>query len=419
MSIAGGICVVAGEASGDAQIAPVLKALRAELAAVGAHDVPFWGAAGPHMRAMGVECVVPTEDLAVMAFSEILPAYFRVRNAYDSLLEEIEKRRPVAVILVDYPGFNLKLARDAFLRGNTVLYHIAPKVWAHGWNRVGALGDYTHLVTSILPFEESLLRNAGVNARFVGNPLADAVKRFRAENSLHSLSRDRVQIAVLPGSRKSELKALVPLYLRSLFALEKKLMRPILGRVPVAATLSVEEVRSLFQAAAEQAGISSEWLSSRVSLEESSTYAILNEADYCWVCSGTAALEVGLFGVPNSVAYRTSLVSALIMKALIQVPYVSLGNLCARRAIVPEFLQFQATEENLVNHAVALLQDESARRGMISDLHGLVRLFPEGAAERAAKLMTQTLLENLLPDVDKYRRHAQVRADLLTRRGAA
>jgi lipid-A-disaccharide synthase len=413
MSIAGGICVVAGEASGDAQIAPVLKALRNELAAVGAHDVPFWGAAGPYMRAMGVECLVPTEDLAVMAFSEILPAYFRVRNAYDCLLEEIEKRRPVAVILVDYPGFNLKLARDAFLRGNTVLYHISPKVWAHGWNRVGALGNYTHLVTSILPFEESLLRNAGVNARFVGNPLADAVKLYRAENVVSREARNGVEIAILPGSRKSELRALVPLYLRSLFALEKRLMKPVLGRVPVAQTLAVEDVRSLFRTSAEQAGISLEWLDSHVSLEENATYAILNEADYCWVCSGTAALEVGLFGLPNSVAYRTSLASALIMKALLQVPYVSLGNLCARRAVVPEFLQFQANEENLVTHALAMLQNEPARRSMTSELQGLVRLFPEGAAERAAKLMTQTLLENMLPDAEKYRRHSQVQDSLL------
>jgi lipid-A-disaccharide synthase len=413
MSISGGICVVAGEASGDAQIAPVLKALRAELEAVGVPDVLFWGAAGPHMRAMGVECLVPTEDLAVMAFAEIVPAYFRVRNAYDCLLEEIEKRRPVAVILVDYPGFNLKLARDAFLRGNTVLYHIVPKVWAHGWNRVEALANHTHLVTSILPFEEGLLRAPGVNCRFVGNPLADAVKLFRQENARSREARDRVEIAILPGSRKSELRALIPLYLRSLFALEKKLMKPVWGRVPVAQTLAVEEVQELFQTAAAQAGISAEWLSSHVSLEENATYAILNNADYCWVCSGTAALEVGLFGVPNAVAYRTSLVSALIMKALIQVPYVSLGNLCAHRAIVPEFLQFQATEENLVNHAFAMLENESARQRMISDLQRLERMFPEGAAMRAAKLMAQTLLENLLPETQKFRRHKHDRAELL------
>ncbi len=435
MTISGGICVVAGEASGDVQVAPVLKALKAELAAVGAHDIPIWGAAGPHMRAMGVEALVRTEDLAVMAFSEVVPAYFRVREAYEVLLAEIEKRRPLVVVLVDYPGFNLKFARDAYQRGNTVLYHIAPKVWAHGWNRVQALSSFTHLVTCILPFEEKIFRDVGINAFFVGNPLCDAVRDFRLGNGTSTQDRGveevesselprpvdnvkKIQIAVLPGSRKSELIRLVPLYLKSLYELEKrfssKLQTFVLGRVPVAPTLSAAYVTELFDRAAEQAGISQEWLKTHVTFEKEATYKILSESDYCWVCSGTAALEVGFFAVPNSVAYRISLASALIIKATMCVPYVSLSNLCARREIVPEYLQFEATVENLVNHAMSMLSDKIARRDMVMSLEGLERLFPPHAALRTAQKMSETILANLIPEAEKYRKHEQVRVRLLS-----
>jgi lipid-A-disaccharide synthase len=414
MSISGGICVVAGEASGDAQIAPVLESLVAEFAAMGAPQIAVWGAAGPRMRAMGVEPVVRTEDLAVMAYAEILPAYFRVRQAYENLLSEIENRKPIAVILVDYPGFNLKLARDLHMRGHTVLYHIPPKVWAHSWERVHNLAAHSHLVTCILPFEEAMLRGAGVNARFVGNPLVDAIRDFRKAKPFKSEAESRCfEIAVLPGSRKSELRSLVPLYLQALFELEKKLAKPLKGRVPVAQTLTVQFVESLFQKAAKDLGISEEWLRSRLSLEQNGTYDILNDADYCWVCSGTAALEVGIFGVPNAVAYRMSLVSALIAKAKIRVPYVSLGNLCLQRRIVPEFLQYEATVDNLVTHAHKMLTDEGARRAMEESLSQLACLFPGGASKRAAKLMAQVILENLVPDPEKFRKHETLKTRIL------
>jgi lipid-A-disaccharide synthase len=415
MSVSGGVCIIAGEASGDAQIAPVIAELRDVLENAGAHGVAFWGAAGPKMRELGVEPIVRVEDIAVMGFTEIVPAYFRIQDAYQKLLNEVETRNPLAVILVDYAGFNLRFAKDVFQRGGTVVYHVPPKVWARSYGRVSQLRDYTHLVTAILPFEERLLRSEGINARFVGNPLCDSVRDFRTSHSGEKVvSSDTVNIAVLPGSRKAELERLIPLYVQALFELEKRLSKKVMAKIPVASTLSNDYVLRLLARSAASCQIPQEWVQEHIGLEGSGVYPVLASADYCWVCSGTAALETAFFEVPNAVAYRMSWPSALLMKALMNVHWVSLGNLCAGRELVPEFLQHRATVENLVNHAYGMLTNASARNLMRAELHELERQFPGNAARVAANEICKTILSHLMPADDKFRKHAETRSQILS-----
>jgi len=419
MSQAGGICVIAGEASGDAQIAPVIAELGRTLNDAGFGNLPFWGVAGPQMRRQGVEPIVPLEDVAVMGFTEIVPAYFRIKMAYNKMLREVECRSPIAVLLVDYPGFNLRFARDVFERGSTVLYHIAPKVWARDWNRVEELRDCTHLVTVILPFEERLLRAEGINAFFVGNPLCDGVRNYRREKTLsHAVACDGsencVRIAVLPGSRKAELQQLLPLFVSSLFELEKRLGQNIVAKIPVAPTLSIEFVRNILITSAQSRGVPADWVAAHIKLETDGVYPVLADADYCWVCSGTAALEAAFFEVPNSVAYRMSWPSAVLMKLLMNIRWVSLGNLCGGREIVPEYLQHRATIENLVSHAHRMLTNSAAREFMRAELRELERLFPEGGAKSAAKQMASVIVSNLIPEEQKFKKHIETRGRILS-----
>jgi lipid-A-disaccharide synthase len=419
MSHSGGICVIAGEASGDAQIAPVIAELRCTLNDAGFRNLPFWGVAGPQMRQLGVEPVVPLENIAVMGFTEIVPAYFRIQKVYNKMLREVECRNPLAVLLVDYPGFNLRFARDVFERGNTVIYHIAPKVWARDWNRVEELRDFTHLVTVILPFEERLLRAEGINAFFVGNPLCDGVRNYRLKNSLSQavscgFAENCVRIAVLPGSRKAELQLLLPLFVAALFELEKRLGKNIVAKIPVAPTLSLDFVKRILMTSAGSLGVSADWVAAHVRLETDGVYPVLADADYCWVCSGTAALETAFFEVPNSVAYRMSWPSAVLMKLLMNIRWVSLSNLCGGREIVPEYLQHRATVENLVSHAHHMLTNSVAREFMRAELRELERLFPNAGANRAAKQMAGTIISNLLPEEQKFKKHIETRGRILS-----
>lgn len=407
MERTGGICVVAGEASGDVQAAPMIAALKKRLSEVGFGEVPVWGAAGPALRALGVEPVVRTEDLAVMAFSEIVPSYFRIRNIFNTLLETIERRRPLAVVLVDYPGFNMRLAELLFQRGETVLYHIAPKVWAHGWDRVVALREMVHCVTCILPFEEALFRQQGVPATFIGNPLCDATRAARS-NTPDSRLMDNgspLEIGLLPGSRRSEITRVLPLLVQSLVALETRLGRSVRGLIPVAPTLSESFLRGVIARAAREAGRSEDWVASHVELLPSGLHRVMSRVRYAWVCSGTATLEAALHFVPMAVVYRMSLVSALISRAILRIPYVSLVNLCANREVVPEFLQFRATVDNLVDHAEALVVDGAARRTMLDELHRIDAMFPTNGAENAATVMVDAILRYRLPLEQKFRLH--------------
>ncbi len=407
MERTGGICVVAGEASGDVQAAPMIAALKRRLAEVGFGEVAVWGAAGPSLRALGVEPIVRTEDLAVMAFSEIVPSYFRIRNAFNRLLEAIEERKPLAVVLVDYPGFNMRLAEACFQRGVTVLYHIAPKVWAHGWNRVVALREHAHCVTCILPFEETLFRRAGVPARFIGNPLCDAVRAARTSGAWERplLPDDPLAIGLLPGSRRSEIERVLPLLVQSLSELERRLGRPVRALLPVAPTLSDPFVRSVILRAAREVQRSDEWVDTRFELIPSGLHKVMSTVRYAWVCSGTATLEAALHFVPMAVVYRMSLLSALISKSILRIPYVSLVNLCAHREVVPEFLQFRATVENLVGHAQTILTDSAARNAMLEELHRIDAMFPENGAATAANVMTDAILRYGLPAEQKFRLH--------------
>ena len=379
------ICLVAGEASGDVQGALLAEALP---------GCQLWGVGGPELRKGGFNALVTTEEMAVMGFAEIVSSYPRISKAYKLLLHALDTRKPDILVLVDYPGFNLRLAADAFARGITVVYHIAPKVWAHGSHRAQILAENTHLATCILPFEESLLRSKGVNAHFVGNPLRDAVANFVQKNPHHTkLSDAHFHIGLLPGSRRSEIHYVLPVLIQSFAKLQDELAHKtthrIAGVLPVASTLDRQWVVEQAVKAAVECGKNREWLQKNIVFLNGQSHLAMQNVNYAWVCSGTASLETAFFGTPLSVIYKMSPVSYAIAKKIVKVPYAGLANLCVNRELVPEFLQEKASVSNLVAHALEFLVESPARAHLCSELLALRDLFPQKSAHRAGQLMLE------------------------------
>lgn len=381
------VCIVAGEASGDKQAALLVAAMQRQWPAE--DKLSFWGVAGPQMRDAGVRDLFKTENLAVMGLVEVVSHYFEISKLYKSLIAEIEKQKPDVLIVVDYPGFNMRLIADVFGLGTKVFYHIPPKVWAHGAARVEKLAAYSHLVTCILPFEQDMLQSAGVVAKFIGNPLFDS-----CESVLSALPKSRndsytpkshLLIGLCPGSRKSEINYVLP-NLMAAFENFVNVAPHAKAILPVAHTLDKNWLKEKIRTLSPNA----EFLN-RIELSTEPFTHVVSKCDYAWVCSGTATLETAFLRVPHSIVYRMNSLSFFIAKQLVRIPYIGLANWCAGKTIVPEFLQADATPQNLTAHACELLFDNANRNKFLSGLDDVRARFPRDSASQAAKVMMRAL----------------------------
>ena len=403
------VCLIAGEASGDAQGALLLSALHTCFQSLG-FSVQAWVCGGSLLRDAGLESVVDIDQLSAMGFAEVAAAYPRISAAAHLLRAELRARRPDITILIDYPGLNMRLMEDAFHSGSCVVYHIPPKVWAHGASRTARLRDYTYLVTCILPFEQNLLRGAGVNACFVGNPLNDEIQNHLARRSPNRKQSINKNIALIPGSRAAEIEKVFPLLVESFIALSKQFPNQLSAVVPVAPTVSINRVATILDAVLDAKDAAT--LRTAIVLEQNrSLREVVCDVDYAWVCSGTAALEVAFLQVPMSVVYRMNWLTYEIAKRLVRLPHISLVNLCAQREIVPEFVQDNATVDNLVSHAEFLLKSTDATQAMKHELAQLQQMFPHDSAAQAAHRISSLFL-NLPRESDK-RFHYKANQDLL------
>lgn len=405
------VCIIAGEASGDAQGALLLTALSSAFTRLG-YQLDAWGSGGTQLRAAGLDTVVDIQQLSAMGFAEVASAYPRISSAANTLRSLLRSRRPDITILIDYPGLNMRLMEDAFHLGSLVVYHIPPKVWAHGAARVARLRDYTYLVTCILPFEEKLLRHAGINAKFIGNPLNDEIQDLARMNpdSARAQTRERV-IALVPGSRSAEIEKVFPLLVESFVTLKRKSGLSLGAVVPVAPTVSLQTLESIMDDVLQRT--EAEELRAAIHFRQNEPLRnVVGAADYAWVCSGTAALEVAFLQVPMAVVYRMNWLSYAIAKRLVHLPHISLVNLCAGREIVPEFVQDDANVANLVEHAKNVLGHPEVFRVMQDNLSALKQMFPLKSAENAAQYILGLFEE--LPREGFRRFHYKVNRDHLT-----
>ena len=349
--------IIAGEASGDLHASELMRALRVKDPAC---DIRFRGS---------------DADTAVMGAVEVLGQARQIRARFSACRRELLDWRPDVVILVDYPGFNLRMARFAKAHGLRVAWYIAPKVWAHKAWRVKAIRRDVAALYCIFPFEPAWFRAHGVEPRYFGNPLVDSISReqFRPVGEGKS-------IALLAGSRAMELKFLLPRFraLEQLLDADPRLAgyRLVLAGAP---SLPESQYRALLPD------------SSRIELVFGRTRDILHQAEAAVVCSGTASLEAALIGTPQVVSYGLHPLTWAIAKCVVKVPYASLVNLSLGRAAVPELLQRDASPARMKQALERLLLDSSCRTQMAADYEELKQVLGgAGATARTANDIYET-----------------------------
>lgn len=377
------LMLVAGEASGDAHAAALVTALR-RLAPEA--DFELFGRPGPRMRASGVESTVEDGDLAIMGIFEVARALPRFWRTYRQLQAAARRRRPEAAILVDWPEFNLRLARALRRDGVRVIYYISPQLWAWRQGRVRCIARDVDLLLSILPFEPAWYAARGIShVEFVGHPLVGEVRpsRTRAEFCrAHALDPERPLIALLPGSRRKELQRILPPMLDAACIVERS-TESAQFVVALAPSRTHDELARLFAAHARAPH------NLRVVHDE--TYDALAAADAAAVASGTATLEAMLLETPLVVVYRESSINWHTLGRLIRTDDVGLVNLIAERRIAPELIQDEFTPENLARELLALLVP-SRNHAMRAELRAAkTKLGAGGASARAAHAVIQAV----------------------------
>jgi len=369
------ILISAGEPSGEMYAAQLAAALRLRT------DAHLLGLGGPRMREAGVELLADSSEVAVVGISEVmrrLPAVWRI---YRQLADEAARRKPDLAILVDFPDFNLRLARRLHAQGVRIVYFISPQVWAWRPGRVHLMKRLVERVICIFPFEEKFYRDAGVPVDFVGHPLVDSVHAQRTRQEFaerHALDPAQPMVTLLPGSRPNELAHNLPLILDACQRLEAS--RPhqyVLGVAP-----GLRESQIADHARPDLV----------IHLEVSRVYDALAAADVAIVASGTATVEAALLGAPMVVVYRVSATTAFIARRLVRTPHFAMVNLIAGRRVVPELIQEDFTAEAVAREAHRLLTGHAAREQMKRDLAEVrAKLGPGGAIHRAAEIIAGML----------------------------
>ncbi len=364
------ILVIAGEASGDLHGAALMSALL-ELDP----SIRFFGVGGPAMRQSGLEALYLSEDFAVMGLGEIIRHYRFFRSALQRIENEIRRRNVKLVILIDFPDFNFRVAAAAKNADVPIFYYIAPQVWAWRKGRAKTMAKLVDQLAVIFDFEMEFFKGKGLPVTFVGHPLLDqsgpklSVSAFRGELAI---SDDETLIGLLPGSRKQEIERILPVMTKAAVLLAQKNPR-LKFAVSCAPSLKPEFLRSHMRA--------------NLPVLENRTKEIMTYSKAAIVTSGTATLETALALTPLAVVYRTSVLTYSLFRLLVQVPQISLVNLVARKAIVPELIQRQATPENIAVAIEHYLQDKDHYLRTKAELAGLrSRLGAPGAAVRAAEL---------------------------------
>ena len=379
--------IIAGEASGDLHGSNLMRGLYAEDPGA---DIRFWG--GELMDSVykehqdGTGLVRDYKDGAVMGFTQIFLHWRAFAKRFSDCTRDISEWKPDVVILIDYPGFNFRVAEFAHKAGFKVFYYIAPKVWASRESRIRKLKAYVDKLFIVFPFEIDYFRRKGVDFIYKGNPLVDAVDRSPAmlETRTDFLQRhglpDRPMIALLAGSRNGEIKTMMPVYMDLAARLHAM---PEFADYQFVIAAAPARSREDYDLAGNDAF---------VHVVFGDTYGVLRHARAAVINSGTASLEAALIGTPQVVGYRTAQTTFLIMRNIIKIRFISLANLIIDRAAFKEYLQNYFTAENLVQEVRRLVMDENYRTRMQADYADIrEKLGGTGASDAVAEAMVAEL----------------------------
>lgn len=376
------VMIVAGEASGDMHGANLVRAMRQR-----APHLRFCGMGGTELAQAGVELLCDAAKLAVVGAVEVLSHLGDILSARRVLIERLRNHRPALLILIDYPDFNLLLARKAKQIGIPVFYYISPQVWAWRSGRVRTIKRLIDRVAVILPFEQAFYARHDMHVDFVGHPLMDSVRpglspdQFKAQ---HNIDPARPVIGLLPGSRRKEVAALLPDFLAAAGLIAASLPQ---------ATFLLPQAPTVTLALLEEHGLAAwqQQLDIRVITDD--RYSMMAACDAAVAASGTVILELAILGTPTVATYRTSPHTYWLGRLLIRnLRYFTLVNLIGERAILPELLQDAVTPERMAQEVTTLLNDRQARAEMLAGMAEVrQRLGGTGASDRAAAIALSLL----------------------------
>ena len=370
------LLMVAGEASGDMHSARLLSELHELLP-----EVRAFGMGGSELREAGLEVVADSREISVVGISEALKVLPRARKIFGQLVSEVENRDSGAAVLVDSPDFNLRLAKALKQRGRKIIYYISPQVWAWRKGRLRLISKVVDKMLVVLPFEVDFYRSHGIDAIYVGHPLVDEVPRLDHVWDGERNLAGPFNIALLPGSRKSEVESILPTLLEA----ARELGRHLEVRLKLIKASSLD--REFLEAFVESSGLEVEYV-------EEDRFAALAGCHLAFCASGTATLEVGLIGTPMIVVYRVRPWTYFLGRLLVRLPNVSLVNLVLEDRVVEELIQGRARPELICDEAVRLLTNQDRIRRMRSSLEELwARLGESGASRRAAEEVGRYLRE--------------------------
>lgn len=357
--------ILVGERSGDLHGASLINEIKSI-----DQDAKFFAWGGSYIRQTGAEVLVDYSTINYIGFSEVLINLFRLLGRLKECKRHIQEVKPDCLILIDSPGFNMRIAKYARKIGIRTVYYISPKIWAWNKSRVKLIKKVVDRMLVILPFEKNFYQEHSLEVDYVGNPVLDAVNNYQADQQFKAQFENKKVIAVLPGSRPSEVKNSIEVIERLVVVFEEYTFL-----VSAVDNLNQEFYKSLIRY-------------ENVHVVFGKVYDVLSVADAAVVTSGTATLETALLGVPQVVVYRTSLLTYLAAKWLLKVPYISLVNLLLGRKVVAELIQGEYDSANVVAELETLLTDEQAKK-RISDGYSEIRkiLGQKSASKNAAKII--------------------------------
>lgn len=375
------IMMVAGEASGDLHGGRLVRALQ-----VCEKELQFFGVGGDHLAAAGMELLFHVSDLAYVGFSEIIKHLPHFKRVFDVLIKTAIVRKPDIVVLIDYPGFNLRLGKKLKSLGFKIFYFIAPQVWAWHRSRAQKMASFIDRMAVIFEFEVEFFSQYGIDTHFVGHPLVDSLNvKFerRAFLQKYDLDPHKPILALFPGSRKQEVANLLPAMLAAAQLLQQKYPE-LQCAVGLAATISVQMIKPHLAGHID------------IHLIEGATYELMAFAAAAIVASGTATLEAGYFQLPSVLLYRVSSLSYFLGKHLVKIPHIGLVNIVGKEELAKEYIQSDIHPHTIALELEKCLFDKGYRQDKILKLSCIKQKLGEsGAAEKTAALILDLINVNI------------------------
>ncbi len=369
--------IIAGEVSGDMHASTLIRAVKEKTS-----DIEWFGIGGPLMRDLGVDTKHDVSEMAVIGLAEVIRRYSFFKRVFDEMLELAEEKKPDAVILVDYPGFNLRLAAKLHQRGIKVVYYICPQVWAWHRERIPKMAKIVDHLITIFPFEAQHFNKTDLKVTYAGHPLVDEAKIAQNLPAIALPWKQKKRVALLPGSRTQEIQRLLPSMLQAAAILEKE-DKDISF---IIATPSDKEIPLVQNIINKTSG------PTNFEIVPAKTREVLRQADAAIVASGTATIETALMRCPMVVIYKVNPITYFLGKLLIKIDNIGMVNIVAGNEICPELIQSAANPPAMAKAIIPLIDDTPQRQQMLKDLDKVIKTMGDGGTSKhAAQIVLQEL----------------------------